>query len=207
MKSFQGLSRDRDVSIERAYKQLLANSKISLDEESPEKQQVLRAIFAVLCWTSATLKPIFDDETIATAIMNRNGRSASGPSVAAKNSSEIEFYTGLGQPLRTIFKNLRGRTVKADYSESTRSDDVLYQSSLDYFSLLTIGRVKLKWVDTLTSHLAFDRSKRTLYIFRFPSYCAINVLFGGSIESFKECVFIPYALFSDDNKYILCAGK
>jgi hypothetical protein len=163
MKSFQGLSRDRDVSIERAYRQLLADSKISLDETSPEKQQVLRAMFAVLCWTSATLKPIFDDETIATAIMNRNGRSAGGRlSVAAKTSSEIEFSIELGQPLHVIFKSLRGRTVKADYSESTRSDDVLYQSSLDYFSLLTIGRVKLKWVDTLTSHLAFDRSKRTL---------------------------------------------
>lgn len=183
---------------------------------------MLRAIFAVLCWTSATLKPIFDDETIAAAIMNRDGRSAGRRrSVAAKNYSEIEFSIQLGRPLHIIFKDLRGRTAKADYSESTRSDDVLYQSSLDYFSLLTIGRVKLKWVDTLTSHLAFNRSKRTLYIFRFPSYCAINVLHDGKIGSFKECVLIyhsfllstplnipiPCALLSDENEYILNAGE
>lgn len=190
IKSFQSLSGHCDVSIEDAYTQLIADSKLSFDEESRGKQ-VLRAIFAVLCWSSATLTPIFDDKTISAAIINRNGRdSARRPSVAAMKFSEVEFSIEVEQPLPVLFHRFRDGAGKAEYSESTQSDDVLYQSSLDYFSLLTIGRVKLKWVNTLSLHLAFNRSKRTLYIFRFPSYCAINVLFNSDTEFIKEYVLI-----------------
>jgi hypothetical protein len=189
IRSFQALEH-RDVSLEKAYKLILEKSKMSLDEK--DKEHVLRAIFAVLCWSSATIKPILNDQAIATAIKTAGQDVSKNFSVAAENCSKIYFSGELRQPLRNIFYKLRA-SIGSLESEGLQSDggssnDVLYQSSLNYSSLSTIGRVRLEWVDTLTSHLAFNPSTRTLSIFRFPSYCVINVLFNGDIKVLKECV-------------------
>lgn len=58
---------------------------------------------------------------------------------------------------------------------SSLREDALYMPSLNYFSLLTVGRVRIRLVDTVTAHLAFDRPTRTLSIFRFPTFCVTNV--------------------------------
>ena len=147
--------------------------------------QVLRAIFAVLCWTSATLKPLLDDQATAVTTYAANPVDVQ-KFLWAENSSQKYSSKDLRRPIGKMFCSFRNYTEggeESNYSVSSgiqssgsSSDDILYESSLNYFSLYTIGRVKLKWVDTLTSHLAFDHSTRTLSVFRFPSFCMTNVL-------------------------------
>lgn len=205
--------------MEDAYDILLENSKISIDEKSNDKQQVLRAMFAVLCWTSATLKPVFDDEAITAAIKTAKGGMVEQPSVAADNSSKIYFSTALQRPLSSIFHRFQSPLEELDDSRSHltnigtqsntgSSNGVLYQSSLNYYSLFTIGRVRLDWVDTLAAHLAFDPSTSTLSVFRFPSFCAINVLRNSDIEVLKRyvldyCVFLFLSCLPSFPSYLL----
>ncbi|KAH8703632.1 hypothetical protein BGW36DRAFT_443975 [Talaromyces proteolyticus] len=177
IRAFQALS-DEESCMDKAYKRLLENSKISENEiESYDKLQVLRAMFAVLCWTSAIIKPILDVEAVTSTLETAN--------------------SNLRRPIAKVFFYFQSNTTDVqkpgDYlanggnqSSGGSSDDVLYESSLNYSSLSTIGRVKLKWVDTLTAHLAFDRSTRVLSVYRFPSFCATKVLCNGDVQVLKS---------------------
>jgi hypothetical protein len=156
-----------------------------------EKLQVLRAIFAVLCWTSATLKPLIG--TPETVDLDTQAHF-----LEAENSSQKYSTKDLRRPISKMFYSFQNRAEYVEEFENHprnefqggehSNSDMLYESSLNYFSLYTIGRVKLKWVDTLTAHLAFDRPTRTLSVFRFPSFCATNTLRTNGIKVLKECV-------------------
>jgi hypothetical protein len=201
IKTFQAL-KDDDPSIEKAYQRLIENANQSLhDIKAHEKLQVLRAMFAVICWTSATLKPLLDDEaTAATTDAANPGVVQTSSSLAAENSSQKYSSRDLRRPISKMFYSFRNHAEDVEESErhpasggtqrsGSSSNDVLHESSLNYSSLFRIGRVRLKWVDTLTAHLAFDRSTRTLSVFRFPSYCVTNVLRKHDVKVLKKCVF------------------
>lgn len=200
IESFQALH--DDASIEKAYQRLIENAEKSLHEiKAHEKIQVLRAMFAVLCWTSATLKPLLGDEATAATTDATNPEVVQNSSLGAENSSEIHSSKDLRRPISKMFYSFRNHVEDVEESEhqsacggtkssgSSNNDDVLYESSLNFFSLFTIGRVRLKWVNTLTAHLAFDRSTRTLSVFRFPSLCVTNVLRKHDVKVLKKCVF------------------
>ncbi|KAL8836425.1 MAG: hypothetical protein Q9170_002913 [Blastenia crenularia] len=57
-------------------------------------------------------------------------------------------------------------------------------STLNAYLLTTIGRVKIVWSDLLSDHLSFDQYSRTLHLFRFPSFCALNYLHEGGSSFF-----------------------
>ncbi|KAL8736415.1 MAG: hypothetical protein Q9166_000207 [cf. Caloplaca sp. 2 TL-2023] len=42
------------------------------------------------------------------------------------------------------------------------------------FLLDSIGHFKIKWVDVMSCHLEFDERTNTIFLFRFPSFCAVN---------------------------------
>ncbi|KAI2478938.1 hypothetical protein Ptr902_09904 [Pyrenophora tritici-repentis] len=48
--------------------------------------------------------------------------------------------------------------------------------SLNIHLLTSIGGIQIKWTDSLACHLEFDSDSSTLYLFRFPTFCAINLL-------------------------------
>lgn len=52
----------------------------------------------------------------------------------------------------------------------------IHESSVNFFPLYTVGRVRTKWVDDLASHLAFDRQFRTLSVFCLPTFCVGSIL-------------------------------
>jgi hypothetical protein len=172
-----------DTSIEKAYQRLIETATTPLhDIQAHEKTQVLRAIFAVLCWTSATLTPLLDEEATTAKSGPADPAVVPNSSLVAENSSERYSSKDFRRPISKMFYSFRNQAEHPEGPEhhptsgGTKmsvgsSDDVLYESSLSYASLFTMGRVRLEWVDRLTGHLAFDRSTRTLSVFRFPSFC------------------------------------
>lgn len=191
IETFQGLE-DDDPSIEKAYRRLLENASKSPNEiEIHDKLRVLQAIFAVLCWTSATLKPLMETPT-------PSDREIQAFFLEAENSSQKYSTKDLRRPISKMFYSFRNHTDYVDGLEPLSRNDVqrsegisnemLYESSLNYFSLFTIGRIRLKWVDTLTAHLDFDRQTRILSVFRFPSFCVANALRTKDLKILSGCV-------------------
>jgi hypothetical protein len=121
-------------------------------------------MFAVLCWVTAFLEPVLE-ESAPDATLH----------LTALNSARRYTARDTRQPLSKMFYSFResalptmdpqGGQVNPGPTSRDPSpypsppargfdNDVLYESSLNYFTLRTIGRVKLKWVDTLMAHLA-----------------------------------------------------
>ncbi|KAG9250321.1 uncharacterized protein F5Z01DRAFT_666467 [Emericellopsis atlantica] len=191
--SFDSLQvHDTDTSIERTFQEMVRRAGIPAgDVLMQDKKQIIIAMFAVLCWCSAAIRPILDDNGYMRADTDASPVTTTAQSICltAENSSQLYSTRDLRRPLSKMFLSFRGRNMGRDQGEPNNGDtptrpmpgfhsdsDVLHKSSLNYFSLYTIGKVRLKWVDTLTEHLAFDHSTRTLSLYRYPSHCAINIL-------------------------------
>lgn len=188
LEAFQSLNADDD-SIAEACSKLIAKARNNHHDISDEEELCMqRAVFAVLCWTSATLRPLTSHES--PTLPHSVEGSAHRPLLRAENTSRVYTIYDPNEVQRTLSyffssfqyrdENIEGATEcqrgSIIHSVNFRSDDRLYESALNYSSLFTIGGVKIKWVDTLTAHLAFNRRTRTLSIFRFPSFCVANVL-------------------------------
>lgn len=225
---------DDDPSIESAYAALVSNLQSPKGKESnimidpQQKVWVVKAMFAALCWMSATLTPlglVLESDASQNVLprdapLKSSPRHAGSISLVAKNTNRTYSSKDLRRPVSKLFYAFRSYTDLTSENQhndgtthnSTRSGQqttqypgrdtlqipghiqfggagnewaigtcdnyVLYESNLNYFSLFTIGRIKLKWVDTITAHLAFDRITRTLSVFCFPSFCAVRVMGG-----------------------------
>ncbi|KAK8108994.1 hypothetical protein PG984_014795 [Apiospora sp. TS-2023a] len=220
--AFQSSS-DPDPSVDRIYRAITEELKFKPTDD--EKSHVLQAIFAVLCWASATLKPIVGSRA------NEHGRtslrsdalgeedfsvSSELPTLYAENCSRVYATSNIRRPVSLMFHMYRSRAQGLDrqqYPGESASigvdnnqavpglEDMLYEPSLTYHSLSTIGRVKIKWVDTLTAHLSFQRATRTLSVYRYPSFCVTKVLAGRNIdvlESITNRLLPPQPVDSSD---------
>jgi hypothetical protein len=49
----------------------------------------------------------------------------------------------------------------------------LVSSNLSYYTLSKLVGLKIEWVESLCLHLELNKSKRTLKVFRFPSFCRL----------------------------------
>jgi len=61
---------------------------------------------------------------------------------------------------------------------------MIYENTVNFDSLSTIGRLTVRWVDSIANHLVFDQARHLVYVFRFPTFSAamINGQFRGSAQ-------------------------
>ncbi|KAG8161272.1 hypothetical protein KVR01_009536 [Diaporthe batatas] len=158
-----------------------------------EKLACLIGVFSVLCWGSMTLTPILHWKTIASPPRLLIRQSLQSQNDHHQQGLKIDIVR---RPVHAIFRNFRkimttsrwrqpiggsisGDNPKCPHCAATGGvggSTVLYKSTLNYDSLKTIGKIRLRWVHELSSHLDFDSQNRCLYIFRFPSFCALGAL-------------------------------
>ena len=51
--------------------------------------------------------------------------------------------------------------------------DYIAVSYVCYHALSRVANVRIEWVNSLSQHLEFDRSEKSLKLFRFPSFCML----------------------------------
>ncbi|KAL8881053.1 MAG: hypothetical protein Q9198_001665 [Flavoplaca austrocitrina] len=62
----------------------------------------------------------------------------------------------------------------------------LNTSVLNAYALTKIGKLKIEWSERFGAHLIFDRNTRTLFLFRFPTFCALNCSRAGEQTLFDQ---------------------
>ncbi|KEZ45513.1 hypothetical protein SAPIO_CDS1837 [Scedosporium apiospermum] len=71
------------------------------------------------------------------------------------------------RPVAKMFRDFRlqpqSREADATSHYGPEDQNVLYESSLNYFTLHKIGHVRIEWVNTLIDHLRFDRITKELF--------------------------------------------
>lgn len=174
LRGIQSLQADETVSMEKIYHHLIKGNSAGF---SPlEKDHTLLAIFAVLCWASMTIDPDLELGQANEASGNDRtlflrAKYGSRPG----ESGEIPLGQSARRPIKKLFRAIKG-TLEDTRHDGATATDILYESSVNCYSLYTIGRVRVKWVENLASHLAFDRQSRTLSVFCLPTFCASSIL-------------------------------
>jgi len=52
---------------------------------------------------------------------------------------------------------------------------MIYENTVNFDSLSTIGRLTVRWVDSIANHLAFDQEKHVVCVFRLPTFSAAMI--------------------------------
>ncbi|KFH41961.1 hypothetical protein ACRE_073430 [Hapsidospora chrysogenum ATCC 11550] len=82
---------------------------------------------------------------------------------------------------------LRSLELLDDLSDGETSQDrLLYLATLNYWSLKNIGNLHITWVPHISQHLKLDVTTRTLYLFQYPTLCALHCLGGTMNEYFTR---------------------
>ena len=66
------------------------------------------------------------------------------------------------------------------------SSSLIGSHEMNAHVLRVLLHVDVCWVDSLSLHLDYNKPTRTLYLFRYPSFCVANLLNGGTIYSFAS---------------------
>ncbi|KAL9023727.1 MAG: hypothetical protein Q9196_007015 [Gyalolechia fulgens] len=150
-------------------------------EVTTRKEGLLEArnfVFAVLGWQTMLYRPALGTcppQQLAVADEQDGYR---GQAFMALKQSHLSTK----RPIHEFLMGFGILLPPANYCTSTDLDDkkafedlkAIGSDMLNAFLLDSIGHVKLKWVDVLSCHLEFDERTNTLFLFRFPSFCAVH---------------------------------
>ncbi|KAE8443930.1 hypothetical protein EG329_001240 [Mollisiaceae sp. DMI_Dod_QoI] len=91
-------------------------------------------------------------------------------------SENVPCVRNLSQPIEKSARPIQ--TIRLGFGEiipaREDSDTTLYVSNMNAATLLNVGKIDIKWVHTIGSHLDFDESNRLLMVFFLPSFCKLN---------------------------------
>lgn len=139
----------------------LVCKRYNVADERVSKKETYQVVFLVLGWLSMLFKAKVDLERLDTLQVY----SPSGQSIQRL----ALFQRPVINALRSLGIVLPGSRQWGQDTEAS----ILHVANLNFFSLKTIGGVRIQWVDTLSEHLDFDPTSRTLRLFRFPSVCTL----------------------------------
>ncbi|RVX73253.1 hypothetical protein B0A52_02381 [Exophiala mesophila] len=133
--------------------------------ESPLQSKARATLFLIISWICMIYSPEAPAEPFALRMKADKScdLDTTALDVAESQHSICETIQKFGSLLP-----VKGQATDADSSEKD-----LYVSQLNYRSLSKIGKVRIVWVDNISSHLAFDPKKRILMIFALPSFCTV----------------------------------
>jgi len=188
------ISRSQDnLSIEEIQEKLIEEDIFLSDSGSSDVLVVQRRlIFAMLGWQSMLFLPAFDTRRASSLnIYKAPGQPNSGL-VFDDWSVPISLTDRPLAILLKAFGNLlparssSSNNIASELSKQAFSWTSLSSSDVNAYLLHTLLRVNIQWVDTLSLHLDYEKSTRSLSIFRHPSFCLAMLQSKGAIYSFAS---------------------
>jgi hypothetical protein len=171
-----------DSSIESIVTQLQAKDLIRMDNDTDALSLARNLVFAIIGWQTMLYKPDMgscspDQLAIVDETDGHRGFAYMDLRQGQRASRKVlhEFFMGFGvllpssnfDALPSDDENLKRASLK------TKS---LSPKLMNAQLLVGVGSIQLKWTDSLACHLEFDPNANTLYLFRFPTFCAIHLV-------------------------------
>jgi len=159
------------TSVEEMVDIVLKQYKVNEDIASDIREYGAQAIFTIIYWLTILMliKPCLQfSSTHLRVLMSLSNQ------ISIQSSLEI-FYAS--QPIPTCLREF-GDFVPRPAQNTLEPAGILSASiiqCLPRYSLKSIGKINIIWVDALSTHLDFQPLTRTLMPFRFPSFCALSL--------------------------------
>ncbi|KAF2267609.1 hypothetical protein CC78DRAFT_511770 [Lojkania enalia] len=178
------------ISIDDIVEYLRETESIENTPEVFGAQRLL--VFAILGWQSMLYRPAFNTCTLSELAIHEDGDEHSSRLVFQTNRISAELCD---RPLFIVLKGF-GNLLPSSISSATPTaseNNKLAATSIplnpvetNAYLLRTLLHVKIRWVDCVALHLDYDKSSKTLSLFRFPSFCAAMLESKGTVFSFAS---------------------
>lgn len=172
-----------DTSILNIYQSLISKASLTnIAFTAEEKNFLLICIFMTTCLTSLICTPQLSLDTIKNTVQHEQKLFATQTS---SETPTVQPSDAARRPFSKMIGGFRRRAWDITNVTTAPSDD-LHESTLNYYCLQTIGRVRIEWVSDLTKHLEFDRQRRCVCIFKYPSFCVATAIRQSSEKVFDK---------------------
>lgn len=187
------IRQDSGPSIDQAIEHLVEQSQLSPSDEGSELSLQHRLlVFAILGWQSMLYLPAFGTcPPEELAILQLEDQRNSGLIFET-----FKAASHLAERPMSIFLKAYGNLLPARSQAWDKEANEPTEAALTWFPidpletnahfLQMLLRVDICWVDTLALHLEYDKSTRTLSLFRYPSLCVAMLESGGALYSFAS---------------------
>lgn len=160
------------LRIELCKQEILAPEPDQDDAEA----RVTLCLFAALGWITnlyiPSNEPVAITDIQSLSIEQRGGICFKEKDIPAElaRCSLSEMLRGFGDVLPT-----KPAIIDADTGDGLAKEGVLHVASLHAGTLTRVGKLKIEWTYTLTSHLCFDSRTETINPFRLPTLCLLHL--------------------------------
>ncbi|MCJ1404907.1 hypothetical protein MMC11_008133 [Xylographa trunciseda] len=168
-----------EPGIDRIIDDLVQSKTLKPALTEQDLQSCRALVFAMLGWQTMLYQPSFgtsppEQFSITDDFDGYHGQAflafKQDTSSAKRNLEDFLMGFGLVIPPRNT-------CISEDIEERQAFDSVstVDSSELNASILHEIAHVNFKWVDSLASHMEYNKAMNTLYLFRYPSFCAANL--------------------------------
>lgn len=184
------IRRDDNLSIDEIVQYLTEDSILESTMVHPDVIPAQRLlIFAIVGWQSMLYLPSFNTCSLRELAIHNDINQPDSTLVfdTFKISAELA-----DRPMATLLKgygNLlpaRSHELTIVASETSRMASSwlpINPQETNAHLLQVLLRIDIRWVDTLALHLDYDKSTRTLSLFRYPSFCIAMLQSRGALYS------------------------
>lgn len=172
------MTTDASISIDDLISRLAQNHIILLSSDNASLNNARNLIFTIIGWQTMLYRSdlgscLRTQLAIADEMDGHKGQA----NICLKQSqtcckkSMHDFLLGFGVllPPRNFALSEVSENKQA-FNETRVADTAAFNAHL----LTSLGGLNIKWIDTIACHLDLDRDSNTIFLFRYPSFCAVN---------------------------------
>ncbi|PWY95534.1 hypothetical protein BO94DRAFT_580724 [Aspergillus sclerotioniger CBS 115572] len=168
------------ITIDGIIIQLLEKSVIATDASYDSLQYARYFVFSVLGWQTMLFKPAHPTEPVHQLTIEEQRGCCEYTHMSLQQDMRVceqdplsEFLMGFGVllPSKNICLNDDQDVLHIFHQQVEVS-----ARTFNAYNLSSITGIRIKWVDTLACHLAFNASTRELSLFQCPSFCQFCLL-------------------------------
>ncbi|KAF2791048.1 hypothetical protein K505DRAFT_377071 [Melanomma pulvis-pyrius CBS 109.77] len=169
-----------DSSIDSIIAHLLNEKLVTMEDDAEALNSSRNLVFAIIGWQTMLYKPDMGScPPVQLAIVDETDGYQGHAYIDLRQDQSTarkalhEFLMGFGVLLPC---HNFGELASDDDRKILAMIKVVSPDLLNTHLLISVGGIHIKWTDSLAFHLKFDADSNTLYLFRFPTFCAVNLL-------------------------------
>ena len=192
-------------SIDDITESLLGQGLIEVKNTKDGFLEARSLVFAVIGWQTMLYRPALGTcppQQLAVADEQDGYRGQAFMTLKQSQASAkrplSEFLMGFG-----ILLPPSHCCISTDPEEKQAFDDLrsIGPNGFNAFLLDSIGHFRIKWVDTISCHLEFDDRTNTVFLFRFPSFCATYLTTANPEKNTESIIFAAAASASSSRQW------
>lgn len=194
------MTTDVSISIDELILRLANNNALLLSSDVAALTTARNLVFTVIGWQTMLYRSdLRSCPRVQLAIADEMDGHKGQANMSLKQSqtcckkSMHDFLLGFGVllPPRN-FTSLEATENKQAFKEIRVADVATFNAHF----LTSLGGLNIKWVDSLACHLDLDCDSNTVFLFRYPSFCAANICLEKETAMHKSVIHACAAPYS-----------